>query len=388
MADILISGASVAGPALAYWLSRRGFRPTVVERAPHLRGGGYAVDFRGAIHLRVLDKMGILHQVRARQTHLESMAYVDSAGRTIAPMPAEIFAGDVEILRGDLARVLHDATRDYTEYLFGDTITALTEHPDGVDVTFSRAAPRTFDLVIGADGLHSAVRRLTFGARPDDVRDLGMYVSIFDITTDAIPPRTAHLFSVPGKTAGIFRTDGGAIAQLFFTGPPVREIEDQQRFVAEAFAGLGWQIPELMKQMRRAGDFYFDSVSQVYLDSWSRGRVALVGDAAAAAGPGGNGTGNAVVAAYVLAGELAAARGDHRTAFERYERLVRPYVARGQKQALGSSGFLAPATQKKIAQRNRAFRIMARLPVGGVIRYMSARTATAIKLPDYGSYPG
>lgn len=382
---VLISGASVAGPALAYWLSRHGFRPTVVERAPRLRGGGYAVDFRGAVHLGILRKMGILDQIRAHQTHLESMAYVDSAGRTIAPMPAEIFAGDIEILRGDLARVLYDATRDRTEYLFGDTITGLTEHAGGVDVTFSRAAPRTYDLVIGADGLHSAVRRLTFGTRPEDVRDLGMYVSIFAITTDSIPPRTAQLFSVPGKTAGIFRTDGGAIAQLFFTGftGPAVQYGDPRRIVAEAFDGLGWQVPWLMEQMWRADDFYFDSVSQVHLDSWSRGRVALAGDAAAAAGPGGNGTGNAVVAAYVLAAELAAARGDHRTAFSRYEGLVRPYVAKGQKQALGGSGFLAPATDKKIARRNRAFRVMARLPVGGVIRYMSARTATAIKLPDY-----
>ena len=387
MTDILISGASVAGPALAYWLSRHGFRPVVVERSPQLRGGGYAVDFRGAVHLGILRKMGILDQIRGCQTHLETMAYVDAADRIIAPMPAEIFAGDVEILRGDLARVLYDATRDKTEYLFGDTITGLAEHDGGVDVTFAHAAPRTFDLVIGADGLHSAVRRRTFGTRQDEVRDLGMYVSIFDITTDAIPPRTARLFSVPGKTAGIFRTDRGAIAQLFFTAPPIsydhRDIDEQRRIVAAAFDGLGWQVPWLMEQAARAGDFYFDSVSQVHLDSWSAGRVALIGDAAAAAGPGGNGTGNAVVAAYVLAGELAAAHGDHRAAFRRYEDLVRPYVAKGQKQALGGAGFLAPATEKKIAQRNRAFRLMSRLPVGGVIRYLSARTATAIKLPEY-----
>jgi 2-polyprenyl-6-methoxyphenol hydroxylase-like FAD-dependent oxidoreductase len=387
MTDILISGASVAGPSLAWWLSRNGFRPTVVERAPHLRGGGYAVDFRGGVHLGILQKMGILDEIRACQTHLETMAYVDGSGQIIAPMPAEIFAGDVEILRGDLARILYDATRDDTEYLFGDTITGMVEHEGGVDVTFAGAAPRTFDLLIGADGLHSAVRRLTFGTGPDDVRDLGMYVSIFDITTDAVPPRTAHLLSVPGKTAGIFRTDRGSIAQLFFSGAPVaydhRDTQEQQRIVADAFAGLGWQVPWLMKQMPEADGFYFDSVSQVYLDSWSKGRVALAGDAAAAAGPGGNGTGNAVVAAYVLAGELAAANGDHRAAFERYEALVRPYVAKGQKQALGGAGFLAPATEKKIAQRNRAFRLMSRLPVGGLIRHMSARTATAIHLPTY-----
>src|SRR5579859_6806820 len=160
--NILISGASVAGPALAYWLRRRGFNPTVVERAPSLRGGGYAVDFRGAAHLSVLAKMGLLDHVRDQQTHLDTTTYVDAGGRAVASMPAEIFAGDVEILRGDLGRILFQATRDGTEYLFGDTIAGLDERADGVHVTFSRAAPRVFDLVIGADGLHSAVRRLAF----------------------------------------------------------------------------------------------------------------------------------------------------------------------------------------------------------------------------------
>ena len=160
--NILISGASVAGPALAYWLRRQGFNPTVVERAPSLRGGGYAVDFRGAAHLSVLAKMGLLDQIRDQQTHLDTTTYVDADGRRVASMPAEIFAGDVEILRGDLGRILYQATRDGTEYLFGDTITGLDQRADGVHVTFSRAEPRVFDLVIGADGLHSAVRRLAF----------------------------------------------------------------------------------------------------------------------------------------------------------------------------------------------------------------------------------
>src|SRR3984957_13959406 len=163
--NILISGASVAGPALAYWLRRRGFNPTVVERAPSLRGGGYAVDFRGAAHLSVLAEMGLLDEIKAQQTHLDTTTYLDADGRPVASMPAEIFAGDVEILRGDLGRILYQATRDGTEYLFGDTITGLDQRADGVHVSFCRAAPRVFDLVIGADGLHSAVRGLAF---PDE----------------------------------------------------------------------------------------------------------------------------------------------------------------------------------------------------------------------------
>ena len=387
--NILISGASVAGPALAYWLRRHGFNPTVVERAPALRGGGYAVDFRGAAHLSVLAKMGLLAEIKAQQTHLDTTTYVDSGGRPVAAMPAGIFAGDVEILRGDLGRILYQATRDGTEYLFADTITGLDQRADGVHVTFARAAPRVFDLVIGADGLHSAVRGLAFPDAAGAQQDLGLYVSIFSVGGSFGLDHSGLLYSVPGRTAAVFsaRQTGRAVAQFFFAGPPVdydyRDPAQQQKIVADAFAGMGWHVPELLAQMPGAGDFYFDSVSQVRLDTWSAGRVALIGDAGYAAGPGGNGTGTAVVAAYVLAGELAAAGGDYQTAFGRYERLLRPYVARGQKQALGGRDFLAPATAKKIRQRDRFFRMLPYLPARPLIRYLSTRTAAAITLPEY-----
>ena len=393
---ILISGASVAGPALAYWLARHGFRPAVVERAPQLRGGGYAVDFRGAAHLSVLAKMGILDRIREQQTHLAATTYVDAEGRPVASMPAGIFAGDVEILRGDLGRILYEATRDDTEYLFGDTITGLRQHAGGVQVTFGQAAPRTFDLVIGADGLHSNVRGLAFPGRPDPVRDLGLYVSIFSVPDRYGLEHEGLLYSVPGKTAAVFSAPrtGQAVAQFFFTAPDGRPLEvdyhdpgQQQKILASVFEDVGWQVPDLLGQLPGAADFYFDSVSQVRLDRWTAGRVALIGDAGYAAGPGGNGTGTAVVAAYVLAGELAAelatGRGDYRAAFGRYERLLRPYVARGQKQARGGRDFLAPATAKKIRQRDRFFRMLPYLPAKGLIRYLSARTATAITLPEY-----
>jgi len=398
--NILISGASVAGPALAYWLRRRGFNPTVVERAPSLRGGGYAVDFRGAAHLSVLAKMGLLDQVRDQQTHLDTATYVDVDGRRAASMPAEIFAGDVEILRGDLGRILYQATRDGTEYLFGDSITGLDQRADGVHVTFSRAAPRVFDLVIGADGLHSAVRRLAFPDTAGAQHDLGLYVSIFSVANSFGLDHAGLLYSVPGRTAAVFsaRQTGRAVAQFFFAAPdgtPVgydyRDTGQQQEIVARAFDGVGWHVPALLGQMAAADDFYLDSVSQVRLDRWSAGRVALIGDAGYAAGPGGNGTGTAVIAAYVLAGELAAARGDHQAAFARYERLLRPYVARGQKQARGGRDFLAPATVRQIRQRDRFFRLLSYLPAKRLVRYLSNRTATAIKLPEYpepGPAPG
>jgi 2-polyprenyl-6-methoxyphenol hydroxylase-like FAD-dependent oxidoreductase len=391
--DILISGASVAGPALAYWLHHFGFNPTVVERSPQLRGGGYAVDFRGAAHLGVLERMGILEKIRHQQTRLGALTYVDQDNRPLARMPAEIFAGDVEILRGDLGRILYEATRHGTEYLFGDSITSLENGPDGVRVTFERAAPRTFDLVVGADGLHSNVRRLVFGDEVPFIRDLGLYVSIFSTTNVLNLDHTGLLYSVPGKTASIYsaRDNTEAIAMLYFTSPPIaydyHNVPRQKEIVAEMFAEEGWQVPQLLQEMWQARDFYFDSTNQIHLDRWSSGRVALIGDAGYAAGPGGNGTGTAVVAAYILAGELAAAAGDHAAAFARYERALRDYVAGGQKQAAGGRDFLAPATWKKIHQRNRFFKMLPYLPVKGLIKRMSSRTATAIELPEYGPAP-
>jgi 2-polyprenyl-6-methoxyphenol hydroxylase-like FAD-dependent oxidoreductase len=386
--DILISGASVAGPALAYWLSRYGFHPTVVERAPQLRGGGYAVDFRGAAHLSVLAKMGILDAVKARQTHLSATTIVDQQDRPVAEMPAHVFAGDVEILRGDLAEILYEATRDTTEYVFGDSITRFEESPGGVRAWFEHAPPRTFSLVIGADGLHSNVRRLAFGEDDRFIEDLGLCVSIFSMPDSAGLDHAGLLCNTPGRTAGVFSTgEDRAVAQLYFAAPAVgygqRDVAQQKQIVAEAFAGIGWRLPQLLEAMQQAPDFYFDTVSQVHLDSWSAGRVALVGDAACAAGPGGNGTGNAVVAAYVLAGELAAARGDHQTAFGRYQQLLRPYVAKGQKQARGGRDFLAPPTQKRIAQLHRFYKMLPYLPVKHLMKYLTTRTATGVKLPDY-----
>jgi len=386
--DVLISGASVAGPALAFWLARHGFRPVIVERSGELRGGGYAVDFRGPVHLGVLERMGLLEQVRARQTQLRSIRYVNGSGRPVASMPPVFFAGDVEILRGDLAAILYRATRDGTEYIFGDSVAGLAQDEGGVHVTFERAAPRAFGLVIGADGVHSNIRRLAFGPEHRFACDLGLFVSICTVPNFAGLDRAGLLHSVPGRTAGLFALGdpGRAIAQFYFSAPGLRwdprDAAGQQQILTETFAGLGWQVPRLLAEMPAAGDFYFDTTSQIRMDTWSAGRVALIGDAGYAAGPGGNGTGNAVVAAYILAGELAET-GDHRAAFARYEQRLRGYVAGGQNQAVGSQAFLAPPTWKKIRQRNRFYKILPYLPISGLISRAATKTATAITLPHY-----
>jgi len=384
--EILISGASVAGPALAHWLQRYGHRVTVVERAPALRGGGYAVDFRGAVHLQTLARMGLLEALQERATHMGDIDILDATGAKVAALPSAVFSGDLEILRGDLAEVLHAATREHTQYRFGDWITAVEQDADGVDVTFRHAAPRRFDLLVGADGVHSGVRRLVFGEQPGIQRPLGVYGAIFTMPNTFGLLRTGLMYSEPRRCVTVGSPHGTeAIVSLMFTDPPStdipRETGAQRELVRRKFAGAGWRVPELLEAMDSAADFWFDETMQVHLGRWSHGRVVLLGDAAYAGGPGGNGTGLAVVGAHVLAAELAAAPYD--VAFQRYERLMRPYVTTCQKQASGSPDFLVPPTAKKIAQRNRFFRMLRYLPVKGLVKRLATKAATAIDLPDY-----
>ncbi|MEO7909631.1 MAG: FAD-dependent monooxygenase [Roseiflexaceae bacterium] len=388
MKNILISGASIAGPAVAYWLRRYGFNPTVVERTPTLRDGGYAVDFRGAAHLGVLDRMGILPEIYRQQTHMRAVSYVDRFNKPLASMPAEMMSGDVEILRGDLSRILYEATRNTVEYIFDDSITALNQNNDGVHVTFQHHAPRSFDLVIGADGLHSNVRALAFGAEARFIRDLGYYVAIFTTTNHLKLDRTGRFYSIPGKTVGVYSArDNTEAKALFVFASPAREYDRrdtnrQKQILVDTFAGAGWEIEKLLEGMWSAPDFYFDSISQIHMDTWSNGRIVLLGDAGYGATMGGMGTGLAIVAAYVLAGELASAVGAP-TAFARYEEQLRAYAVGCQKFAEGVGTFLAPATPYRIWLRNQMLRTLPYLPWKGMINAMTTKTANAITLRNY-----
>ncbi|MER5388807.1 FAD-dependent monooxygenase [Saccharopolyspora sp. NPDC002686] len=346
---VLISGASVAGPALACWLGRRGFEVTVVEIAPALRTGGAAVDFRGDLHLTVLERMGVLADLREVRTGGSPMTFVDDRERTLLELPAEFAGGDLEVLREDLSRVLHAHSADVAEYVFGDRVVDLVDGPDGVDVTFASGAQRSFDLVIGADGVHSGVRRLVFGPEERFVSHLGYYVATWGLPNyRALPPGSLG-HNRPGRliSVGVDRRDparAGAFA--VFKSPRLdydrHDVDQQRRLIAKAFAGVGWEAPRLLAALESADDLFFDSINRVDVESWSRGRVALVGDAACGATLGGMGTGSAIVASYVLAGELVAADGDHRAAFARYESRFRGYAQGCQVGGDRAGKFLAP----------------------------------------------
>ncbi|SFP39795.1 2-polyprenyl-6-methoxyphenol hydroxylase [Amycolatopsis arida] len=342
---VLISGASVAGPVLAHWLRRHGFRPIVVERAPAPRPGGQAIDIRG-VALDVVERMGVLDEIRATATGMRGMSFVDESGTELMRSTEETLTGgrldspDVEIMRGDLAGILRRASAGGTEYVFGDRITGLAQSAEGVEVTFAHGAPRTVDLVIGADGLHSGVRALAFGPERDFLRFLGTYVAVFSCSNFLDLDRWQVFHRSEGKMTGVFcaRENTAVRALMGFESAQLdydsRDVDAQKRIVEAAFAGEGWEAPRLIKEMWAADDFYFDSVSQIVLDRWSSGRVALVGDAGYAPSLlSGQGTSLAIVGAYVLAGELARAGGDHTVAFPAYESRIRDFVERNQRLA-------------------------------------------------------
>ncbi|MER7468386.1 FAD-dependent monooxygenase [Streptomyces sp. NPDC097981] len=386
--SVLVSGASLAGPALAYWLHRYGFEVTVVEKADTVRGGGYPIDIRGTA-LEVVRRMDLLPQLQQAHIDTRRLTFLNADGGTIAALRPEAVSGgtgsDLEVPRGDLTRILYAAVCEDVEFLFGDSVTALDDRPEAVDVTFRSGTRRTFDLVVGADGLHSNTRRLVLGTEEQYHRYLGYCFAGFTMPNHLGLTQEAVLWNVPGRAAALYAVGAGeqvhGILSFARTDPPLdafRDPQAQRDLVAETFRGDGWEVPRMVAAMQDADDLFFDVVSQIRTPRWSRGRVALVGDAAHA--PSfltGQGTSLALVGAYVLAGELAA-HADHAEAYAAYERTARPYVTLNQDLVSEGNAALFPNTEETLRQRNAALRSLSELPAD------EPRAAhTALVLPDY-----
>ena len=385
---VLISGAGVAGPATAWWLAHYGAAVTVVEVAPALRTTGFAVDFRGETHFGVLEKMGVLDDLKAVQTGAGAMLFVDEHDNEVFLLPAEFAGGELEVMRRDLSRVFYEHTKDTVEYVFGDTISELTETSDGVLVDLTLNGSREFDLVVGADGLHSVVRRLAMGDEAQFVKHLNYYIAGWDMPNEPGlgVDKTQVLYNEPGRMSNIMadqRRPDRRIALVIFASPRLEydwhDIEEHKKLITEGMAGAGWHTAKLLAALDDADEVYFDSISRVHLPHWSKGRVVLAGDAAYGVTLGGMGVGTSIVGAQVLAGELGLAGGDHKAAFGAYEKLLRGYTDKWQRGS-NPGEFMAPSTKFRLAARNWTMR---RKLMRTLMIKASNALATNVKLPDY-----
>ena len=387
---ILISGAGIAGPTLAYWLKRCGMTPVLLERAPSPRAGGYVIDFWG-LGYDIAEKMGLLAQLSAVGYQMQALRIVDRHGNRVAGFGTRVFAEltggrYISVGRSDLARLIFEKVRDTCETIFGDSVVRLEEDAGGVTVALEHGGDRRFDLVVGADGLHSNIRRLAFGAQENCEIGLGYGVAAFEVT--GYRPRDEGIYvlhGVPGRQVARFALHQDRTLFLFIFAGDVdatHDIAAQKACLKTQFADVGWECPQILDALDACDDLYFDRVSQIRLDRWSRGRVVLIGDAASCVSLiGGQGAALAMTQAYVLAEELAAADGRFDVAFARYERLLRPYLALKQKAAMRFAGAFAPRTPFGIWLRNaviKAFAIpmLARLSFGRDI-------ADQLTLPQY-----
>ena len=386
---VLVVGAGIAGPTLAYWLLRAGHQVALVERAPQLRQGGYLVDFWGA-GFDVAERMGIVPELRRRGYLMTEARAVDRHGRRVASLkPAAIMGSTqryVSIARSDLAAVIYESLDGAAELILDDSVQALVDDGDRVRITFETGHARDFDLVVGADGLHSRVRRLAFGPEESFEKYLGIVVAAFE--AEGYRPRDDHIAMMHAEVG--FQAVRFSLRDdltLFLLSVrhkglvPTNDRDEQQNLLRTRLAHAGWETRAMVDLMAQAKTFYFDSVSQIRMSSWTCGRVALVGDAAAAPSfLAGQGSALAMVEAYTLAAELACC-GDHHGAFARYEKRLAPLLRAKQDAAIGLGLAFAPSRRLQLLVRNTVMRLMGLPKVADLAMGRSFRDA--VELPTF-----
>ncbi|MDR3386543.1 MAG: FAD-binding domain [Rudaea sp.] len=367
---VLIVGTGIAGTTLAYWLNRYGFEPTLIERAEQLRTGGYVIDFWG-LGYDVAEKMGLLPALKEVALPVDGLKIVDERGKRrggIGPRAIRSMLGRryLSILRSDLAKEIYGALGGGVRTIFGDTVTRLQQDEAGVLVEYRSGHSERFDLVFGAGGLHSPIRNLLFGAESSFEKFLGYYAASFAV--DDYPHQDPHVFvsySVPSKQVTRYTLKDGRTVFLFvFTAReklsiPHGNAQAQKQVLKDEFAGVGWECPDMLRRLEENTEIYFDAVSQIRMEKWSRNRSTLVGDACACPSLlAGQGSALAMAGAYILAGELMLAEGNFQVAFANYERSLHPVIESKQRAAQKFAKSFAPQTHAGIFLRNQVTRLM------------------------------
>ena len=368
--NILISGAGIAGVSLAYWLKQFGFNPTIVEQAPKLRQGGYAIDFWGA-GFDVAERMGILPDLEIADLKIPEVTVVDEKGKrkcgiNYTNLKKLMNGRAFTLLRSDLSKIIYNHLDKDIDIIFGDSITAIKQSPEKITVTFRSGRIADFDLVVGADGLHSNVRNLVFGDESQFEKFYGYYTSSYTIENNLLDTTAFLMYNVPGKQTAIYSTEQSQTTTTFFifTSPQKipyahNDIERQRQILENEFKNVGWKCPDLLSKMDAAPDFYFDVVSQIHMSHWSSDRVTLVGDACDCPSLlSGQGSTLAMVGAYILAGELKEANGNYKIAFQQYENIFKPFIEDKQKTAQGFAKSFVPQSGFGIWMRNMGIRLM------------------------------
>lgn len=367
--NILISGAGIAGVSLAFWLKKFGFNPTIIEISPKLREGGYAIDFMGAGY-DVAERMGIVPALSKVDINFSKLTFVDENDNERGSMDYQKIKELMDnraftLLRSDLARVIYDSLDKSVEIIYGDTIDKIEQNDENVTVTLRSGISRSFDLLVGADGLHSNVRNLAFGSEAQFEKYYGYYTSSFTIDNFSYEGRAFAMFNTPYKQVAIYSSNDNKTTTFFIFASPQKlsyshhDIEKQKQILKDEFINSGWKCAELLSKIDTTPDFYFDSVSQIKMENWSSGRITLVGDACDCPSLlSGKGSTLAMVGAYILAGELKLANGNYKSAFDNYQNLFKPFIDKKQKAARAFAKSFVPKSNFGIWLRNKAFQLM------------------------------